>query len=302
VYLARDTRLEQPRSAPLRSPLSFETLGVRETAMNIKKAAARTLFCLAFIGMHAVHAEAQKVETGFLNRSLVIDGNEYRYQVYVPREFKTSSKWPVILALHGGAGYGNDGLLQTIGGLADAIRRHPERFPTIVIFPQAHADGTPGWHGAGGRAALATVDKAVTEFSGDPSRIYLTGLSAGGNGSWYLASHYPDRFAALVVVCGFISEFRGTTSHVLYPALVPTSEPDPFAALAKQVAHLPIWVFHGDADPTVPVEQSRKMVAALKAIGANVQYVEFPGVGHDAWNPAYERADLFEWMLKQQRR
>ena len=166
--------------------------------MGLKRGSAFALLCLAFIGMSAVAAAAQKVETGFLNRNLVMDGDEYRYQVYVPRDFQRSSKWPVILALHGGGSYGNDGLVQTIGGLADAIRRHPERFPAIVIFPQAHADGTPGWQGTGGRMALAAVDKAIAEFSGDPSRIYLTGLSAGGNGSWYLAAHNSGRFAAVV--------------------------------------------------------------------------------------------------------
>jgi len=72
--------------------------------------------------------------------------------------------------------------------------------------------------------------------------------------------------------------------------------------MAKRVAHLPIWIFHGDADPSVSVEESRRMFAALKSLGANVQYTEFPGVKHEAWNPAYERADLFEWMLKQRRR
>jgi predicted peptidase len=270
--------------------------------VNLKRAASLAWLCLALVGMGPLPGQAQKLETGFLNRSLLVDRDEYRYQVYVPREFQRSSKWPVILALHGGGGYGNDGLRQTIGGLADAIRRHPERFPAIVIFPQAHADGTPGWWGAGGRAALAAVDKTIAEFSGDSSRVYLTGLSAGGNGSWYLASHHPDRFAALAVICGFISEFRGTTSHVLYPALAPASEPDPSAAIARKVAHLPIWIFHGDADPTVSVEESRKMAAALKAIAADVQYTELPGIGHDAWNPAYDRADLFEWMMKQRRR
>jgi predicted peptidase len=145
------------------------------------------------------------------------------------------------------------------------------------------------------------VDKAIAEFSGDPTRIYLTGWSAGGKGSWNLASRYPDRFTAVVAVCGFISEFRGKTSHVLYPALAPPAEPDPFAVIAKRVAHVPIWIFHGDADPTVPVEESRRMFAALQAVGANVQYTELPGVSHDAWNPAFDRADLFEWLLKQRR-
>jgi predicted peptidase len=265
------------------------------------KAAALASLCVAFAGT-SVAAAAQKTETGFLNRTLVMDGDEYRYQVYVPREFRRGPKWPVILALHGVGERGNDGLLQTTVGLAGAIRRHPERFPAIVVFPQAHKDGTPGWQGAGGRAALVAVEKAIAEFSGDPSRVYLTGLSAGGNGSWYLASHNPGRFAAVAVICGFISEFRSKSSDVLYPALVPSSEPDPYAAMARQFAHLPIWIFHGDADATVSVEESRNIAAALKAIGADVQYTEFPGVGHNAWDPAYDRADLFEWMLKQRRR
>ena len=96
----------------------------------------------------------------------------------------------------------------------------------------------------------------------------------------------------MVVVCGFISEFRGRTSGVLYPALTQATEPDPFATLAKRVAHLPIWTVHGDADPTVSVEESRRMFTALKGLGANAQYTEFPGVKHNAWNPAYDRADL----------
>jgi len=265
------------------------------------RAAVLASFYLVLAGTSTVAAAAQKVETGFLNRTLILDGDEYRYQVYVPREFRRVAKWPVILALHGVGESGNDGLLQTTVGLAGAIRRHPDRFPAIVVFPQAHADGTPGWQRAGGRAALAAVEKAIAEFSGDPSRVYLTGLSAGGNGSWYLASQHPARFAAVAVVCGFISEFRSKASDVLYPALVP-SEPDPYAAMARQVAHLPIWIFHGEADTVVSVEESRQMAAALKAIGADVQYTEFPGVGHNAWDPAYDRADLFEWMLKQRRR
>ena len=265
------------------------------------KAAALASVCLAF-ATSAVSAAAQRVETGFLNRDMILDGEEYRYQVYVPREFRRGPKWPVILALHGVGERGNDGLLQTTVGLAGAIRRHPERFPAIVVFPQARADGTPGWQGPGGRAALTAVEKAITEFSGDLSRVYLTGLSAGGNGAWYLASHNPGRFAAVAVICGFISEFRSKSSDVVYPALEPASEPDPYAAMARRVSHLPIWIFHGDADGVVPVEESRRIAAALKAIGADVQYTELPGVGHNAWDPAYDRPDLFEWMLKQRRR
>ena len=152
------------------------------------------------------------------------------------------------------------------------------------------------------RGGLAAVDKTIAEFNGDPSRVYLTGYSAGGNGSWFLASRHPERFAALVVVCGFISGFRGKVSGVWYPALSPASAPDAYAYVAKQVSSLPIWVFHGDADKNVSVEESRNMVKALKAISANVQYTEFPGVDHNAWDPAYDRAALIQWMLKQRRK
>ena len=243
----------------------------------------------------------QKIETGFLDRQVTVKGVEYRYQVFVPREFTRSKTWPVIIALHGGGDYGNDGIRQTNGGLARAIRLHPERFPAIVLFPQSHADGTPGWQRQGGEAALAALDKAIKEFRGDPKRVVLTGGSAGGNGTWAIASKNPERFAAIVPICSFVFEFRGVTSKVLYPALAPSGVVDIYAFVAKRVSAIPIWMFHGDADKNVPVDESRKMAAALKAINANVQYTELPGVEHNAWDPAYDRADLIEWMLKQRR-
>lgn len=257
---------------------------------------------VAFVAiLMTLSVSAQKSETGFLDRSVVVKKAEYRYQVYVPREFSRSKKWPVIIALHGGGEYGNDGIRQTNGFLARAIRANPERFPAIVIFPQAHADGTPGWQLEGGQAALAALDKAIKEFKGDPKRVILTGLSAGGNGTWSLASRHPERFAAIVPVCGSIAGRKGGTSGIFYPALAPTDAGDPYAFIANKVAKIPVWIFHGDADKSISVEESRKMAAALKAIGANVQYTELPGVAHNAWDPAYARADLIEWMLKQRR-
>ena len=263
----------------------------------------RAVFLVAalLVGAGTMPTSAQKTDTGFLNRSVTVNGSEYRYVVYVPGEFSRKQTYPVILTLHGGGSYGSDGLKQTEGGLAKAIRLNPERFPAVVVFPQAKADGTPGWQQEGGKAALAALDKSIKEFRGDARRVYLTGLSAGGNGSWFLASRYTERFAAAVIVCGFISKRKGLTSGVDYPALAPDA-PDEFADLAKRVSPIPIWIFHGDADQAVSVEESRKMFAALKAIGADVQYTELPGVAHNAWDPAYARADLFEWLLKQKQR
>lgn len=239
-------------------------------------------------------------ETGFLDRAVTVAGVEYRYQVYVPRDFDPMRRWPVILSLHGGGNYGSDGLRPAGGALSRSIRLHPERYPAIVIFAQAHADGTPGWQRQGGEAALAAVDRALVEFNGDPSRVYLTGYSAGGNGAWSLAYRYPEKFAA-VVVCGFMREFTGRTSMVQYPAIAPASAGDPYNAVARGVASLPIWLFHGDADASVPVEESRRMAAALRAAGAEVRYTELPGVGHAAWDPAYEDSAMAEWLFAQRR-
>jgi len=263
---------------------------------------AQALFSVSLIATVSICVAAQKIETGFLSRSVTVNGSEYRYVVYVPREFTRSKSWPVIVQLHGGGVYGDDGLKHTEGGLARAIRNNPERFSVLVVFPQAHADGTPGWQLEGGQAALAALDRTIKEFKGDPKRVVLTGYSAGGNGTWSIASRYPERWAAIVPICSFVEAFKGKTSGIDYPSLAGANSGDVFTFVAKRVSGLPIWIFHGDADMNVDVEESRKMAAALKAVGANVQYTEFPGVDHNgAPNTAYARADVIEWMLKQRR-
>lgn len=263
------------------------------------KTQLRLLALLVFFILVSAETGAQKIETGFLDRAVNVGGTEYRYQVYVPRGFSRRQTWPVILALHGGGEYGSDGMRQTNVGLAPAIRRNPERFPAIVIFPQAKADGKPGWQLDGGEAAMAALDRAIKEFKGDPKRVVLTGLSAGGNGTWSLASRYPDRFAALVPVCGFVTAFKGRASAVDYPALAEGD--DPYTEIAKKLSTLPILIFHGAKDDVVLPDESRKMYAALKKLGANVNYIELPDANHNAWDPAYSSAETIAWMLKQKR-
>jgi predicted peptidase len=260
---------------------------------------ATLVLCLAAQGISLAAVPHQ--ETGFLDRAVTVRGVEYRYEIYVPRDYNPRRSWPIILALHGGGEYGSDGMRPTVGALAKVIRLHPERFPAIVVFAQAHADGTPGWQQAGGEAALAEADKTLAEFHGDSSRVYLTGYSAGGNGAWFLAYHHPNRFAALVVICGFVSDFTGRQSHVFYPAIAPAAAPDRYGAIAQQLKSLPIWIFHGDADENVSVEESRHMAAALGALSANVRYTELAGVDHNAWDPAYDNAEMAAWLLSQQR-
>jgi predicted peptidase len=240
---------------------------------------------------------APHIQDCFRDRVVKVDGTEYRYQVFVPAGWSMTTRWPVILALHGGGGYGNDGVLQTQEGIGPAIRRHPARFAALVVFPQSPANGTPGWQGVGGQVALAALDETIEEFGGDESRVALTGLSVGGNGAWYLAYQQPRRFAGLLVVCGFVAERKGTMQPILYPSLVPEAG-DPSAAVAQRLAQTPIWMFHGDADKTVPVEHSRQMAAALREVGAPVRYTELRGIGHNAWDSAYNRPDVADWLLQ----
>lgn len=230
-------------------------------------------------------------ETGFLDRTVTVEGRAYAYQVYVPRSFRPRPAAPIILALHGAGERGSDGLLQTEVGLAGAIRRHPERWPAIVVFPQAPPDQL--WQGLPARVAMAALAQAEREFRTDPDRVYLTGLSLGGNGTWYLAYNHPERFAAIVPVCGFVGSFRGL------PPMAPG--PDPYAAVAQRIARLPVWIIHGDADSVVPVTESRRMAVALKAAGADVTYRELAGVNHNSWDPGFGDAALPAWLFLQHR-
>ncbi|MDH3223008.1 MAG: prolyl oligopeptidase family serine peptidase, partial [Gemmatimonadota bacterium] len=229
--------------------------------------------------------------TGFLDRSVVVDGQEYGYQVYVPRAYDGSTAWPVTLFLHGAGERGDNGLAQTQGGLGRAIRLNPDRWPTLVVFPQVPEDMS--WQGTPGEVALAALEATIDGYRVDESRVYLTGLSLGGNGTWYLAYHHPDRFAALVAVCGFV-DFSPRLPHFL-----PESTPNPYVGLAERIKHIPIWIVHGDADSVVPVEESRRMAEALQAAGAEVHYEELVGVNHNAWDPAYASQGLATWLFGQ---
>jgi len=237
-------------------------------------------------------SQAAARETGFLDRTVTLAGEAYRYQVYVPRGASSRDHLPIILALHGSGERGSDGILQTEVGLANAVRRDPGRWRAIIVFPQARPDSD--WQGHSADVALAALAREERAFHTDPRRVYLTGLSLGGNGAWYLAYHHAGRFAAIVPVCGFVSA-RGA-----YPPIVPDVA-DPYRAVAERIARVPVWIIHGDADPVVSVEEARGMAAALKAAGVQVHYAELPGVGHASWVPGYADSALAAWLFQQHR-
>jgi len=237
---------------------------------------ARTLFFMlpAAAAFLALPAMARGHETGFLNRVVTVSGVDYRYQVYVPPNWSKKQKWPVILFLHGAGERGDDGLIQTEVGIGTAIRRHQDRFHAIVVMPQCRVK--VWWLDASMQAqALRALDDAMKEFKGDPARVYLTGLSMGGYGTWGLGAKATPRFAALVPICGGVI----LPSHVAErePGMAPAEATgDPYAATAQGIGKTPVWAFHGSDDPAVPVTESRKLVDALKAAGGNVRSPSIP--------------------------
>jgi predicted peptidase len=242
------------------------------------------------------HDATAKPATGFLERTLAFEGASHRYQVFVPAKYTRSRRWPVILFLHGSGERGNDGRLPTTIGLGPALRQYSERYPAIVVFPQAPPDDR--WPGAPARMAMAMLEKTEREFRVDADRVYLVGLSMGGNGAWYLAYRFPERFAAMVAICGwFVPRAAQPTSE----PVVPERDGDPDSALTARLERLPIWILHGDSDPVIPPEDSRRIAARLQSLDASVRFTEFEHTGHDAWDPAFADPELPAWLLSQRR-
>lgn len=255
-----------------------------------------TLAAALLLASPAASAQMQSmIETGFLNRSVALNGTTYRYQIFVPASYAPSQSWPVILFLHGAGERGSDGYVQTQVGLAAAIRQNAARFPAIVVFPQATAESS--WTGTLARVAVMALDQTTREYQTDPSRVYLTGLSMGGNGTWYIAYRNPRRFAAIAPICGWISP----TFWKAADPVVPADSGETYSAFARQLRQTPTWIFHGEVDPLVPVDEGRKAFAALQAAGASVQYTEVPGTGHDSWDPAYASPRFWAWLFAQRR-
>ena len=251
------------------------------------------LILIVLLGLPST-SMAQDSQTGFLDRSITIGESEFDYQVFVPRDYDAQKEWPVVLFLHGIGERGSDGLAQTDTGLGTSIRKYSDRWPLIAIFPQV--PDNMSWQGLPSEIAIATLDAAIDEFSVDESKVYLTGLSLGGNGVWYVSYNNPERFAAIVPICGFVQIPQRV------PSFLPDSSEDVYHDLALRIADTPVWIFHGDADTVVSVDESRKMAAALDSVGGNVRYTEFPDIGHNAWDPAYSMEELASWLLQQRKK
>jgi predicted peptidase len=195
------------------------------------------------------------------------------YLLYLPTDYDRKNKWPLMLFLHGSGERGSDLNLVKKHGPPKLID-NGKQFPFIVVSPQCPKGRR--WQPLELKVLL---DEIVNKYNVDQDRIYVTGLSMGGFGTWALAAEYPDRFAAIVPICG-----GGN------------------ATWARRISHLPVWVFHGAKDPAVPVKMSQDMVDALKKNGANVNFTVYPDAGHDSWTATYDNPKLYEWLLQQERR
>lgn len=228
--------------------------------------------------------------------SIEVDGRgmDFGYRLLVPAKVEPGRKYPLVLFLHGAGERGDDNILQL--KYLPAWLAAPEmraKHACFVLVPQCRmderwvdvswADTTSTPQAAEPttdlKAVMAMLETVARDEPIDPGRVYLTGISMGGFGTWDLASRMPDRFAALLPICGGGDE-----------------------RTAARIAGIPTWVAHGDADKAVPVERSRSMVQALEAVGGRPRYVEMRGVGHDAWTPTYHDPAALDWLFNQRRR
>ena len=219
--------------------------------------------------------------TVFHERAVHVGSVETIYRLYEPAD--RTAAMPVILFLHGAGESGADGLRPTTVGIGPAIVRSPERFPALVVFPQASRGY--GWRGFNLDAAIAALADVTRTYDIDEDRVYVTGISMGGYGTCAVSLARPERFAAAAVICGGMD--RGGLR---------------VADVAARLAHIPHWLFHGDADTVIPVEHSRFYADALRSAGGDVRYTEYAGVQHNSWDRAYAEPELLPWMLAQRRR
>lgn len=233
------------------------------------KVPASALFSLVLLTASALAQE----KTGFLDRNYKGPEGDGKYVLFVPHGYAATKEWPLILFLHGSGETGTDGKKQAQTGLGNAIRKKEKDFGFLAVFPQSQ-ERTWKADSNDAKRALAILAEVQKTYKTDPNRVYLTGLSMGGYGTWSLAAAHPEKWAAIAPICG-----GGNPAN------------------AEKIKNIPCWCFHGDADKAVSVDKSREMIKALKAAGGNPTYTEYPGVGHNSWDAAYGTAGLYKWMM-----
>jgi predicted peptidase len=213
-----------------------------------------------------------------VEQELSVDGAKVRYLLYLPKEYGSKEKVPLMLFLHG-RGESQPPLSNVAKWGPPRQLARGEHLPYIVVSPQCPTNeswGQPGQQ----KLLVKLLDQVTEKYKVDQSKIYLTGLSMGGYGSWRLAADHPERFAAVVPICG-----GGRAED------------------AEKLKELPIWVWHGTEDTAVPLARSTEMVEAIrKAGGTRVRFTVLEHIGHVSWEAAYTAPDLYQWLDQQVRK
>lgn len=208
---------------------------------------------------------------------------EAEYLLDLPGDFDADSgkEWPLILFLHGAGERGDDLQKVAVHGPPKLAASHPALDPFIVVSPQC-PEGER-WDPV---VLNHLLDHVIKKLPVDTSRIYLTGLSMGGYGTWALIGHSPHRFAAAAPICG------GGDPIGIYLSK---------GSKREAIASLPVWNFHGSQDSVVPEKRSDVMVEAVTALGGDVRYTRYPNAGHDSWTATYSNPALYKWFLSHSR-
>jgi predicted peptidase len=209
---------------------------------------------------------------------------ELNYLLFLPKDYdpKSSKRWPLLMFLHGVGERGTDVWKVATHGPPKLVKQQPD-FPFIVVSPQCPVGQV--WSND---ALLALLDDVTRQYAVDPARVYLTGLSMGGYGTWSLGLAHPDKFAAIVPICG---------GGQLLNVLVSNSEKP------QALKSLGVWAFHGAKDPVVPLDESQRMVDALKKAGASdVKLTVYPEALHDSWTQTYNNPEVYQWLLAHERK
>ena len=235
------------------------------------------LMGVVWLGLGAASSAAEPIETGFVSKTFHDEDGAHEYVVWVPAEYDPHRPWPVMLFLHGAGERGSDGLAQTRFGLGPMIKRWGG-FPWIVVFPQAEdqriaIEKTWSPNADDGRRALAILEQVESDYHTDPRHRVLTGWSMGGHGCYLMAARYPEKWTAVAPLAGWAD-----------------------VELAKSLVDVPIWAFHGVADPLVPIEEDAALIAAIEQGGGDPFFTKLPGRGHSIWRSVYAFPELFAWM------
>jgi predicted peptidase len=225
-------------------------------------------------------------ESKILSRNLTLNKNSFSYSVYLPGGPSPEGGWPVILFLHGSEEGGLDGQKQPLEGIGKALKTKPERYPAIVVIPQIPDDEGDKYDviywskKLNQNVAMESLERTLNEFKNDINlkRIYLTGLSMGGNGVYELGALHADLFAALVPIAACQKPER---------------------IQVKNLNKLPIWIFHGKKDPLCPITDAEEIFEKLKTSGGDIQFKVYPDLGHNSWDATYSDEALIYWLFKQ---